>query len=62
MTTLAEVTVSERCEHGSFTIRVSSPGGWYFPRAGRIETEAEDFFVFHETEDICECWEYDDER
>lgn len=57
----AEVTVSDRCEHGSFTIQVGSPGVWMLPGIGRIETDADDLWVFHQREEICECWEYDDE-
>ena len=57
-----EVTVSSRCEHGTFTIHVSSPGVWLLPGAGRIETDAEDRFVFHADEELCECWELTDEE
>jgi len=55
-----EVTISDRCEHGSFTISMGTAGVWYFPGAGRIEADAEDYFVFHEGPDICDCWEYED--
>lgn len=59
---VAEVSVSAPCEHGSFTVQVGSPGVWLLPGVGRIETEADEVFVFHQGPDLCPCWEYEEER
>lgn len=52
---VVEVDVSDRCEHGAFSIKVSAPGVWHLAGAGRIETRGGDIFVFYPGED-CRCW------
>jgi hypothetical protein len=56
----AEVTVSKRCEHGSFTVQIGTASVWHLPGPGRIETAAEDLFVFHPDDWLCPCWSYDE--
>lgn len=59
--TPVEITVSEACEHGTFTISMGSPGVWVFPGFGRCESGPEDVWVFHPVEALCSCYEDDED-